>query len=381
MAQAQRNERPYLQHFQTWISRQHARGLGSNLSLDNNLDDFTPDGAVHEYLKSESRCKGIIGELSDPENLPVKTKVLLEKYSKVFAVLVRIGKGHYIPHFLENEELGDHQLPFSKRPAAFPSEAQDFFDDFYREQFRFCAAVFDGRAHHAFVPERIMPYLEKEEIGQGGSSVVYKVKVHGRHVSGQEFRDNSASPGEARHYALKEYIGKHALQLHNFERSAFARFGNTGIEDRHMVRFLCSYSHRNRYYTLLEFADLGTLENFMEQQPSPRSGEEVLMFWSRFLPIVEAIVNMHDIQDHEHLGTVGGYAQSTSLKWSASLTIFRSICHQDIKPGNILVKSRPGATDLFDCAFGLADFGSSRYRSSSSLTQAVDSFATATYGQ
>lgn len=288
------------------MRKKHALGNDDHAATSTGLEDFIPDGAVHEYLKAENRYKSILRELFG-EDLVIGTRVLLERYSKVFAILVKLGKGHFISSFLKHEELGDDRLPFSEKPAAFPDTAEDFFDAFHSAQFRFCAAVFDNRLQHEFSNGRILPFLEKREIASGGSSVVYKIKIHGMHAIGRKFQDTSASRNEPRYYALKKYRGQNARELHDYEVDAFVRFRKTGIEAWHMVGFLCSFTHRGAYYAVLELADLGTLESYMQLNPPPSTDSEVIMFWANFLQIAKPIVRIHDIPDPTQTGASIGY--------------------------------------------------------------------------
>lgn len=53
--------------------------------------------------------------------------------------------------------------------------------------------------------------------------------------------------------------------------------------------------------------------------------------------------------------------------------------HQDIKPQNILVKSKEGGS-RYDSVFGLADLGTSSSAKRESRTGSQDNFGTKTYG-
>ena len=63
------------------------------------------------------------------------------------------------------------------------------------------------------------------------------------------------------------------------------------------------------------------------------------------------------------------------------LTWFR--WHQDVKPTNILVKSRQGATSMYDMEFMLADLGLSHFKLSNSPNKSLtdrDTYGTRAYG-
>lgn len=54
--------------------------------------------------------------------------------------------------------------------------------------------------------------------------------------------------------------------------------------------------------------------------------------------------------------------------------------HQDIKPDNILIKSKMQASNAYDSCFGLADFGTSSYKKAEAKQGSVDNYGTRTYG-
>lgn len=62
-----------------------------------------------------------------------------------------------------------------------------------------------------------------------------------------------------------------------------------------MVGYHCSYQHRGQYYALLEYADMNTLETFMEQQSPPSMDADIVAFWRSILHVIEAIAQIHDL--------------------------------------------------------------------------------------
>jgi hypothetical protein len=51
--------------------------------------------------------------------------------------------------------------------------------------------------------------------------------------------------------------------------------------------------HEDRHYALLEFADRGTLEDFIKKQAPPQTNDEVAAFWGGMLSVIDAIILLH----------------------------------------------------------------------------------------
>ena len=98
-----------------------------------------------------------------------------------------------------------------------------------------------------------------------------------------------------RYYALKAYDSKGGDHYHN-ERKAFEILGQTGLRETHIIGYHCSYSFKGLHHMLLEHADLGTLEEFMQQRPPPATGATVASFWKNLLRIIDPIVALHNLE-------------------------------------------------------------------------------------
>lgn len=61
-----------------------------------------------------------------------------------------------------------------------------------------------------------------------------------------------------------------------------------------MIAHHCSYWYKGLHHMLLEHADLGTLEDFMQHQPPPSSNAMVAKFWQNMLRIIDPIVMLQN---------------------------------------------------------------------------------------
>lgn len=135
-------------------------------------------------------------------------------------------------------------------------------------------------------------------------------------------------------------------------RHEMAVFSKTRKEDS-IIGFYGSYMHGNTFHIILEFANEGTLEDFLHREPRPTDLHDIHVFWDHFLGVVNAVTVLH------HVGREGGF------------------CHHDITTRNILVSSREKKSN-YDYRFILSDFGECRFRENMGIGRAAS--GTITYG-
>lgn len=70
-----------------------------------------------------------------------------------------------------------------------------------------------------------------------------------------------------------------------------------------VAEFFSSYCVGGTYSILLEFADVGTLEDYMHNVDEPKSGREILDFWSSLLEILTPLMTIHGLQTHDSYET------------------------------------------------------------------------------
>lgn len=90
---------------------------------------------------------------------------------------------------------------------------------------------------------------------------------------------------------------------HDNEIKAFRKIRRTGLDETHMVGYYCSYVHKNVHHALLEYADYGTLEDFMKRQASPQTDNEIFAFWRGILSVIDAIVRLHGPRSNTNDGS------------------------------------------------------------------------------
>ena len=140
-----------------------------------------PFPELEAYLQAQSRTSKLLRALYFDREHHVIVEILERSYMRVFTILILIGKGRYIEHFVEHLNLRDHQLPFLEKPAHFPTDPDDptFWASFYEKQFAFCAHHFRYNENYTKLEDLcILPIISKEMLRSGGSAAIYKITLH-----------------------------------------------------------------------------------------------------------------------------------------------------------------------------------------------------------
>lgn len=162
----------------------------------------------------------------------------------------------------------------------------------------------------------------------------------------------------------------------------FLNCSTRGGSNINIIGFHGSFIWNGTYNVLLEYADRGTLEQYFDTTRSPTRGEDIIKFYRELFKTLPALVAIHNVPSSDPAATsiLQGYSRTFRLHEDRA-NIPR--WHQDIKPSNILVKSKKGAS-YYDCEFKLADLGLSHFKkhvSSQGDATDRDSRGTRAYGK
>ena len=174
-----------IQKLLKWVESTENRGMRSsddvNLGYDWDVPYVSQAALVKyfsEYHSVEKLLRALFGD--DRSKDSPTARRIKEDYCKIFSLLISIGKGQFITHFVRHE-IDDQRLPLQTQPLNFPSSPSDpqFFSAFYQKQWQFCAPrlhadIFD---RHFEVKEYILPIRRIGELGHGGSATAFKVEV------------------------------------------------------------------------------------------------------------------------------------------------------------------------------------------------------------
>ena len=97
-------------------------------------------------------------------------------------------------------------------------------------------------------------------------------------------------------YALKAYYTDDAKYYYDNEVRAFKMLKRGRRPCPALINFYGSFVLNRNYYTLLEYADHGSLEDYFKCTQPPASGEDILSFWTRLLSVVDALIKVHNVE-------------------------------------------------------------------------------------
>ena len=164
-----------------WVPKHCINGTnGSSASPDH---PFMPLLDLQAYFRAHHRTHKILRALffeREPGALHSLVQPLEARYLRVFTILILLGKGRFIEHFIQYHNLRDDLLPFLTEPQHFPIDPNDptFWDSFYKKQFAYCPHFFRHNENYRLEDLLILPITTKEVISRGGSATLYKIKLH-----------------------------------------------------------------------------------------------------------------------------------------------------------------------------------------------------------
>ena len=77
---------------------------------------------------------------------------------------------------------------------------------------------------------------------------------------------------------------------------AFRKLHN-GIEDGsspNIIGFYTAFKHGSTYHCILEYADRGSLEEYLQKNAPPTDGIDIARLWKRVLGIIRGLKDLHN---------------------------------------------------------------------------------------
>ena len=99
---------------------------------------------------------------------------------------------------------------------------------------------------------------------------------------------------------MKTFRGK-AHKLYKREAKAYEIFRRSfdGRDEKGIVGFYGSFEHREAFHIILEYANCGTLQEYMNAVPPPMRTEDILSFWESLLILTRALEGLHRVIYHK----------------------------------------------------------------------------------
>lgn len=300
-----------IQAFHKWRqSEAQTSGLrGPNLDTAS----FIPQIKLEAYLDTYLYLENLLSAVLDSSDRPaVAAGYVREHYLRSFATLLCIGEGRLIYHFQQYRSLRDDKMPFYTKPEDFPhTDDPAVFQNYQDAQWQFCAISLQYDMKDRLRDRDTLPITSKEKVGEGGSAVVHRIVVEESYNAlrppfqpTENRPSNMLRPGTSRFskmdqqprqntFVLKTYRGKEAETNHKKEREAYMKLRGGGCPPPNIVAFYGWFIQGTSYNLILEYADQGTLEDYMERTAKPESIEDVLLFWDRLTQIILGVQSIH----------------------------------------------------------------------------------------
>jgi predicted CoA-binding protein len=152
----------------------------SKLSAFNKtVHEFVPHGIVDELI-TKKVIRGCL-RVKRGEHIALVDFIFRRaKTAFAIATFARLNSHRVMNWFLENN-FSDEDLPVKEQKGPW---TQSWRVNFYDEQWRFCAPIFDPSEHvHDFKEALILPVVSMSPVGgQGAFGIVSKCEIHGDHI-------------------------------------------------------------------------------------------------------------------------------------------------------------------------------------------------------
>ena len=156
-------------------------GLAKVYSTDALSRNFMPAGSLSRILSPE-KVKEALCESKfsiPPHKLDDTTRIVIEDYPSIFAILLELSCESYLTVFIEHY-IRDHDIPLtlSSLTDVIPHSAAVF----ETLQLDYNVHSFRKSLYRQTLPDKLtLPFVSQERIGGGGYSSVYEVTIHPSH--------------------------------------------------------------------------------------------------------------------------------------------------------------------------------------------------------
>ncbi|CAH0044492.1 unnamed protein product [Clonostachys solani] len=334
------------------------------LEIKNKTDDkkyvWIPFDHIENLVQDEANIRAVLEKQpKGTSSVDDMTSFVLGRAKRLFAMLVRYDKLHWLKLFYENK-FADDQFPIERisledqsrddvtsnckwairsinhpeNEVPFPAKAKkddiDYLCDQY--QWRFFVPVFieDDGPVYSFNPSLRFPFLKEIDTGvESNFSVVRHYVIHRRHIKLEDNRiawakDNDGNP----HVAVKKLIltwsetaGKSKKIALN-ESDVLHRFKQR--KHRHLIRVIACYRQGSDYFFMFPWAVGGDLRNF----------------WNNYDILAEESLNFSstdwELYIEWFLRQLKGLAEAIKTLHYSEDKPGENCRHGDLKPENIL---------------------------------------------
>jgi serine/threonine protein kinase len=324
---------------------------------------FFPNGtAKNVFHTNQAELRELLGYTCQRFGIPTSTPVtseadlarrVLADFNNILAAIIwaRLPSAeeflrdflHLFPEIIGSIArplITDDDLPISLPLArrVFPTNAQDFYD----EQFRFCAVTLMKREEVIYKGERCLcplPYLEESEIAEGSFGRVFRVRIEGQHVVSR----GSQSINQKPRYCARKDFPVNRERAFQWEQEILKRIHRQPRSNENVMVAIASLQYGDTYSLFFELATCNLWDylygKYDSTRPVPSGVETRSDIYRRGVALAGALAFLHHEFRDQKLDNLSCY-------------------HLDLKPHNVLVFNAYTPAEIWK----ITDFGVSRVK-------------------
>jgi len=109
----------------------------------------------------------------------------------------------------------------------------------------------------------------------------------------QDPQDISGTNDSTDTFVVKTYLGRNAVKSWESEIAAFEKLRTGTIETPNVIKFYSSFMHGTTHNIILEYADKGSLADWIRRTLAPVGGQDTLRFWTGVLGLTRGLRDLH----------------------------------------------------------------------------------------
>lgn len=96
-------------------------------------------------------------------------------------------------------------------------------------------------------------------------------------------------------YVVKSYHRLDAENYFNSEVDAFRKLNETGRPVPNLVGFYGAFRQNGSFNIILQYANVGTLEDYFQKAKPPKRGKDILKLWRNLFRLTDPLIDIHDL--------------------------------------------------------------------------------------
>ena len=103
---------------------------------------------------------------------------------------------------------------------------------------------------------------------------------------------NVFQPRKSNEFVIKTFDSASARKHYTAECQAYKRLP---LAANHIIRFYGSFEHWDNLHIIYEYADQGSLQDFLIRENPPSRPRDIITLWDSLLQLLDGLAAIHDI--------------------------------------------------------------------------------------